>query len=227
MPVSRRAAVRTSLLGSALAATGLAGPVGAAPASALAGVDADTALALLDEGNRRWRLRRSRHPNEGWERRRTLLTGQRPFALVLGCADSRVSPELVFDRGLGDLFTIRSAGEVLDRSVLGSVSYGVRHLRVPLVVVLGHSGCGAVAAALQAHQSGDLPHGNTRYLVERLLPVVAATPDTGGDHLRDCVDANARSVAAALRSDAELDGAVRVVPARYDLTDSRVRFLSP
>ncbi|MFD0202829.1 MULTISPECIES: carbonic anhydrase [Saccharothrix] len=116
-----------------------------APATA---VDAEGAWRKLAEGNRRFVTGHQTHPHESLRWRESLVRGQHPFAVVLGCADSRVPPELVFDHGLGDLFTVRAAGEVLDNSVLGSVEYAVEHLGIPLVVVLGHANCGAVSAAV-------------------------------------------------------------------------------
>ncbi|MCY9785902.1 carbonic anhydrase [Nocardiopsis sp. EMB25] len=234
MAISRRGALRASLLGGAGAAAATAVPAAAlaesVPTVSPGSVDAHGALRLLRWGNRRWRRHHSRHPHEGRARRAELVDGQYPFATVLGCADSRVPPELVFDQGLGDLFTIRSAGEVLDQSVLGSLSYAAEHLEVPLVVVLGHSSCGAVTAAVEAHRSGEIPHGHIGYLVERILPVVESTPDDGDDFVDDCVRANARYVAETLREDPDLrdrvdSGLLDIVAARYDLEDSRVTWL--
>ncbi|MEV2274327.1 carbonic anhydrase [Nocardiopsis sp. NPDC049922] len=234
MSLSRRGALRASLLGGAGVAAATALPASAfaepVPTAEPGSVDADTAMRLLRRGNRRWRAFRSRHPHEGRARRAELTAGQSPFATVLGCADSRVPPELVFDQGLGDLFTIRSAGEVLDESVLGSVSYAAEHLEVPLIVVLGHSSCGAVTAAVEAHRTGEIPHGHIGYLVEEILPVVESTPDDGEDFVDDCIRANARHVAETLRQDADLrdrveSGRLEIVAARYDLEDSRVTWL--
>ncbi|MFC3994279.1 carbonic anhydrase [Nocardiopsis sediminis] len=235
MAISRRSALRTSLLSSTgllLAGGGItAASASAAPVMAPAlATDPDTALTLLREGNRRWRTYHQVHPNEDAERRAEAVDGQSPFALVLGCADSRVAPELVFDRGVGDLFDTRSAGQVLDESVLGSIAYGVEHLHIPLIVVLGHAACGAVTAAVEAHRSGDVPAGHIGYLVQQLLPVVEATPDSGDDFIDDCISANALDIADTLRSDPELAGHVdsgelRVVAARYELDGSTVTFL--
>ena len=111
---------------------------------------AETALQCLLEGNRRFAANQPLHPRRGPHRRREISQGQEPFAIVLGCADSRVPPTLVFDCGLGDLFVIRTAGHVVDEVVLGSMSYGVEVLEIPLLVVLGHSRCGAVQAAVQS-----------------------------------------------------------------------------
>ena len=233
MAITRRGAFKASLLGGAAVATATALPssawAGTAPAGPVTG-DAGEALRLLKEGNKRWRRHVSRHPHEGRARRAQLVEGQDPFAVVLGCADSRVPPELVFDRGLGDLFTIRSAGQVLDGSVLGSLTYAVEHLHTPLIVVMGHQSCGAVDAAVAAHRTGELPHGHVGGLVAEILEVVESTPDDGDDFLDDCVRANALHIAERLRQDDELgefvsDGRLEVVAARYDLESSGVTWL--
>ncbi|WP_173434270.1 carbonic anhydrase [Allosalinactinospora lopnorensis] len=233
MAVSRRTAFRASLTGGAALVLGGSGAAALAssdgPESARPG-DADGALRLLRQGNRRWRASASHHPNEDAARREELTGGQSPFATILGCSDSRVPPELVFDRGLGDLFTVRSAGQVPDPSVLGSVLYAVEHLETPLLVVLGHESCGAVSAAVEAHETGDVPQGHIGHLVERLLPVVESTPDDGGDFVDACVTANAEDIARRLREDEEIGGfartgALRVVAARYELGTGAVTFL--
>ncbi|MBV2364612.1 carbonic anhydrase [Streptomonospora nanhaiensis] len=233
MAISRRGALAATAAGGAGL---LVGGLGALPA--LADEDApaprrltpDEALDRLKAGNRRWRRLDQRHPREGQATRDRLVAGQHPFALVVGCADSRVPPELVFDQGLGDIFDVRSAGQVLDESVLGSVVYGVEHVHIPLIVVLGHSSCGAVTAAVDVHRGAPLPEGHIGYLVEHILPVVESTPDTGGDYVKTCVTANARHIAAELAADPELtdavqSGTVHIVAARYDLDTSRVHFL--
>jgi carbonic anhydrase len=113
-----------------------------------AAISGPQALQLLKEGNDRYAADRSEHKDVSQKRRLELVKGQHPFAVVLTCADSRVPPELIFDRGLGDIFVLRLAGNIADPFVLGSIEYAVEHLHVPLVVVLGHDHCGAVAAAL-------------------------------------------------------------------------------
>ncbi|MBE3001532.1 carbonic anhydrase [Nocardiopsis sp. HNM0947] len=230
MSLTRRGALRASLVGGMGAA--FATSVQAAPA--LADADPltrgpDEALELLRAGNQRWRAVASEHPNEGGDRREELVEGQNPFALVLGCADSRVPPELVFDRGLGDLFTVRSAGQVLDLSVMGSLVYAVEHLEVPLIVVMGHATCGAVDAAVEAHHTGELPDGHVGRLVEEILPVVESVPEDGDEDafLDACVRANADHIAGLLRQDEELrefvdGGSLEIVAAHYDLATSHV-----
>src|SRR5947209_10905279 len=115
----------------------------------VSGTAADEALARLMAGNRRYVLHKEQHPDQSLTRRKELESGQHPFAVILGCADSRVSPEILFDQGLGDLFVIRVAGNVVDDTILASVEYAVEHLGTRLIMVLGHEKCGAVSAAIE------------------------------------------------------------------------------
>jgi carbonic anhydrase len=112
--------------------------------------DGDAALERLKEGNRRFAEGKTRHAHEGADWRKHLVGGQKPFATVLGCSDSRVPPELVFDQGFGDLFVVRVAGNVIADDVVGSITYAALHLNTPLFVIMGHAGCGAVSAAVDA-----------------------------------------------------------------------------
>ncbi|MDX3212582.1 carbonic anhydrase, partial [Streptomyces scabiei] len=190
---------------------------------------AEEALKELSQGNRRWRTLHEQHPDEGYALRKALTTGQQPFALVLGCIDSRVPPELVFDQGLGDLMTVRSAGEVLDQSVLGSVKYGVLELNIPLVVVLGHQSCGAVKAAVAVDESGEeLPSG-IQYIADEIAPAIDHSV-TGDARVAATIDANVRLVRSKVVADPDVAarlkaGKVAVVGARYDLTTQRVHLL--
>ncbi len=191
--------------------------------------DADRALETLSEGNRRWRDGRPEHPHEDVARRTELVGGQQPCAIVLSCADSRVPPELVFDQGLGDLFTVRTAGQVLDAAVLGTLVFGVGELGVPLLVVLGHAACGAVAATVDAADSGTTVPGHLGALVDAITPSVPADGDRGA-RVAAGVDANVARVAEQLRADPELagpvsEGRLRVVGARYDLDSGHVTWL--
>ncbi len=123
----------------------------------------------LVAGNERFVSGEPEHPNQDLTRRaHTAATQQEPFAIVFGCMDSRVAAEIVFDRGLGDLAVVRTAGHVMDGSVLGSLEFGVAVLGIPLVVVLGHDNCGAITAALSAHRTGEMPGGYLRDIVERV-----------------------------------------------------------
>ncbi|OBF69145.1 carbonic anhydrase [Mycobacterium sp. 852002-51971_SCH5477799-a] len=131
-----------------------------------------TAWKTLKEGNERFAAGRPEHPNQSAERRASLASGQQPIAAVFACADSRVAAELLFDQGLGDIFVVRTAGQAIDTAVLGSIEYAVAVLNVPLVVVVGHSGCGAVKAAVGAIDDGAVPGGFVRDVVERVAPSI-------------------------------------------------------
>jgi carbonic anhydrase len=128
----------------------------------------DGALARLMEGNRRYVAGTPHHPRQTADRRQDIVAGQTPFAAVLGCADSRVPPEVIFDQGLGDLFVVRVAGNVLSECVIGSIEFAAGHLGTPLIVVLAHSHCGAVKAAA----AGQRHEGRLARLLEMLVPAV-------------------------------------------------------
>lgn len=191
-----------------------------------------TAWAALMRGNRRFVEGRPLHPHQDVVRRRQTAHGQAPFAVVFGCMDSRVAAEIVFDRGLGDLAVVRTAGHVVDSGVLGSLEFGVTVMRVPLVVVLGHDSCGAISACLQTHRTGLYPAGYVRDIVERVTPsLVSAQPGVPLDrtdpdvlteaHTRHTVHLVAeRSVAIA---DRVASGEVAVVGVVYRLEEGRVR----
>lgn len=127
------------------------------------------ALRFLLEGNERFVAGQRHHPHQDADRRAEVAPAQRPFAVLFGCSDSRLAAEIIFDRGLGDLFVVRTAGHVVGPEVLGSVEYAVAALDVPLIVVLGHDACGAVAATLDAMGSDALPPGAIRDVVERVM----------------------------------------------------------
>nr|WP_256226810.1 MULTISPECIES: carbonic anhydrase [unclassified Streptomyces] len=186
----------------------------------------DEALRELAAGNLRWRTFRERHPDESPAVRQSLTSGQHPFALVLGCIDSRVPPELVFDQGLGDLMTVRSAGEVLDEAVLGSVAYGVLELDIPLVLVLGHQSCGAVKAAVEADESGERLPAHIQYIADQIAPNIDRTKE-GDARVDSTIDANVRAVRARLAAEPDLaakvtSGELAIVGARYELTTQHV-----
>ena len=131
-----------------------------------------TAWKALKEGNERFVTGKPAHPSQSIEHRATLASGQKPTAIIFGCADSRVAAELIFDQGLGDTFVVRTAGQAIDSAVLGSIEYAVTVLDVPLIVVLGHDSCGAVKAALAAINDGAIPGGFVRDVVERVAPSI-------------------------------------------------------
>ncbi|WP_053668913.1 carbonic anhydrase [Streptomyces sp. NRRL B-1140] len=232
----RRTLLRTALTGAAALGAGLgaarpatAAPAGSGPAEPRPGTPGE-ALRELTAGNRRWQAFRERHPHEDPAIRRTLATAQHPFAVVLGCIDSRVPPELVFDQGLGDLMTVRTAGEVLDEAVLGSVAYGVLELGIPLVVVLGHQSCGAVRAAVTAEQTGEHLPAHMQYLVDQIRPAIDHGQE-GDARIDATVSANVRLVRSRLAAEPDLaarigTGKLAIVGARYELTTQAVRRLA-
>lgn len=202
----------------------------AAPAhGAPDGVPADAALARLLEGNARFTSSSSGFPHQDAARREALAGGQAPFAVIVCCSDSRVPPEVVFDQGLGDLFVIRVAGNVVDDLGLASIEYAAEHLGTKLVMVLGHERCGAVTAAVQG---GHLP-GHLPTLMEALQPAVEAPHDAHGDPVEGAMLANVELTAARVRgsapilSDLVAAGELKVVGARYDLDTGAVEVVDP
>ncbi len=192
------------------------------------------ALIRLKAGNERFRVARPAHPHQSDRWRASLTEGQRPFALVLGCADSRVPPELVFDQGLGDLFVVRVAGNIIDDVVLASVEYAVEHLGVELVVVLGHARCGAVTATLQ----GAATDGHLPAIAAAIDPMLTAGRAAGilpqGDDaaaVDQATRANARHVAAEIAASEPVlskhtaTGKFMVLAAYYDLDTGAVEWL--
>src|SRR5437763_7984513 len=207
------------------------------------------AMSRLKEGNGRFTSGNQQHPHESSEERTLLATNsyenaslifpdmakrreevtksQHPFAIVLGCADSRVPPEIVFDQGLGDLFVLRVAGHVIDDHSLGSIEYAVDHLPVRLVVVLGHQRCGAVKAAKETIAAKGEAPAHIQSLVTAIQPAVEATAK---GHLEATVRENVKNVVQALRSSAPVlkakvdSGELKVVGAYYSLDTGSVAF---
>lgn len=189
---------------------------------------AESALRMLEEGNRRFVENRLVHPHQTPERRTEILGGQRPFACVLTCSDSRVVPELLFDCGLGDLFVVRVAGNVVDGAVFESLEFGAAHLHLPLIVVLGHTKCGAVTVAV----SGDPASGRlARTIVDLLRPAVESARGQAGDPVTNAVVANVRMAGEKLRrswpvlSGLQERGELRIVGAVYDIATGEVMWL--
>jgi carbonic anhydrase len=194
-------------------------------------------LELLLEGNRRFTTGQRQHPHQDADRRESAAAGQRPFAVLFGCSDSRLAAEIIFDRGIGDLFVVRTAGHVIGPEVLGSIEYGVAVLDVPLVAVLGHDSCGAVAAAMTAMAEGAMPPGFMRDVVERVLPSVLAVPHghagdgdradpeaVGIEHVRYTVEAVATRSETIAQSIAA--GRCAVVGLSYRLSEGSARIVS-
>lgn len=204
------------------------------------------AWAALLEGNARFVAGEMEHPSQGVDRRAEVSAEQHPFAVLFGCSDSRVAAEIIFDRGLGDMFVVRTAGHVVDTTVIGSIEYGVELLGAPLVVVLGHDSCGAVGAASRAVTTGEMPSGFVRAIVDRVIPSIvirtkldpdrAGAPDAsdGGDGYalsipgphelrREHVRATVRMLQAysASLADAVAQGRCAIVGVEYTLADGR------
>lgn len=199
-------------------------------------IGARDALELLRDGNRRFVADRKHNARVGATRRHELTERQEPFAIVLGCSDSRVPAEIVFDQGLGDLFVIRVAGNIVAPSQIGSVEFAAAQFHTRLVVVLGHSGCGAILATLdQLKRPVEKQSRNLRAIVDRVRPSVEpllATPlrDEPQALVRDAVRANVRASASHLRHGSEIleqliarDGLL-VVGAEYSLDTGVVDF---
>ncbi len=194
-------------------------------------VTPDEALQRLLEGNRRFVNAKMFHPNSSIEARNKLASGQAPFAAILGCADSRVPPELVFDHGLGDLFVVRVAGNIVEDAGSGSFEYTVEHLGTPLIVVLAHERCGAVTATVQTMESGGEAPGHLGELVRKIQPAVEKTKSMPGDKIENAVRENAKRMAAELAGLEPIlkekvdQGKLKVVAMRYDLDTGAVELL--
>ena len=193
---------------------------------------ADQALARLIEGNERFVRGEARFPTVQKEILADLAKGQQPYATILGCSDSRVPPELVFDAGFGELFIVRVAGNVISAEIIGTLQYAGVHLHTPLFVVMGHRGCGAVGAALEAKERGASHPDRIALLLENIYPALehidlAQPPE---DLFDSAVEANVRwsmrQVLETPEARARLkDGAFKLVGAIYDLKTGCVRFL--
>jgi carbonic anhydrase len=191
------------------------------------GIDPEAALRKLESGNQRYLSSHPARPHQDAARRAEVAGGQHPHAAVLSCADSRVPPELIFDEGLGDLFVVRVAGNVVTPEVLGSIEYAVEHLGCSLVLVLGHKRCGAVQAAL----SGGREPGAISSLIKAIQPAIGSVKGKPGDTLDLAVRANVQRAVGQLKSAKPVlsehirKGALRVAGAVYDLDTGAVTLL--
>lgn len=189
----------------------------------------EQALAELHAGNRRFVTGVPRHPNQDAGHRAAVADGQHPFAVVVGCSDSRLAAEIIFDRGLGDLFVVRTAGHTTGPEVLGSVEYGVTVLGTPLVLVLGHDSCGAVQAAREAVTTGRAPGGHLGAVVDAVVPSLRRAAAEGVEEINGIVDIHiAQTVEALLANSSVLAAAVAagrcaVVGMSYRLSAGEVR----
>jgi len=186
-------------------------------------VPPEGALSKLIEGNKRFSENKVSAGKPTAERRAATTQGQHPFAVIVGCSDSRVSPEIVFDQSIGDLFVVRTAGNLADDHALGSIEYAVEHLGSRLIVVLGHEKCGAVDAALK---SATAP-GHVNSIVRDIQPAIQAAKGRPGDTLANTVHENAIEIAAQIRKDAQLGdlaSQVKVISGYYHLDTGKVEW---
>ena len=193
----------------------------------------DQALQMLIDGNRDFTNDVPTSAPVGRERRLEIAKGQAPFAVYVTCSDSRVSPEILFGRGLGELFIIRNAGNTVDTVALGSIEYAVAELGVPLVVVMGHESCGAVKAAKAVVDSNATFPGSIGRMIEPIIPAVLEVREREGDLLDHAIHANVSRVVKQLRTTAnplllepQAAGKLKVVGAHYDLDTGAVDFFN-
>ena len=177
----------------------------------------DEALQILKEGNARFATDKSVLRNINAERRESLKNGQNPYAVIVSCSDSRVTPTTVFNAGLGELFDIRLAGNVVDDDALGSIEYAVEHLNTPLIVVMGHQSCGAVTATYNEVVKGEKVSGNMESFVKKITPSV-----NKNGTIDDAIHTNIDMVVKEISEDKGIktlidQGKVKVVGAYYDL----------
>lgn len=228
--VDRRSFFRFAGLGLAAAT---AAATSALPAfAAESALSPDEAMKRLKDGNARFVADADACATNLSKRRQELAKGQSPWAIVLTCSDSRVTPELIFGGvTLGELFVARNAGNVLDTDVLGTLEYGAEHLHSPLIVVMGHKRCGAVSAACDVVTKGAELEGSIAKMVQPILPVAIAAQHDGGDLVDVTVRHNAEHGAKRVVEESPIiaklveEGKVKVVPAYYDLDSGAVEFL--
>ncbi len=233
MRSTRREFVRLSGLATGAAGLGLV-PAGAAIGRPAARPDADAVLARLIEGNKRFVKGELAHPGRKPEDFAPLAEGQAPLAIIVGCADSRVAPELVFDQGVGDLFVVRIAGNAVGGAgpfVKGSVEFAVAELGARLIMVLGHGACGAVKAAVEHIDANDALPGSIGGLVDVIRPAAVAAKGQPGDKLDNAIKANVKLGVERLKgldpilSKLVKSGELKVVGAVYELRTGEVKLL--
>ncbi len=232
--LSRRGALSGAMLAAGLLASWPKGARAAdpVPRTTLTG---EQALQRLKDGNAAFQADRPAIPpyqaTNRHDRRIELARGQAPFCVLVGCSDSRVPPEVLFGRDLGELFIVRNAGNTVDVAALGSVEYGVGVLGVPLIVVLGHENCGAVAAAVDVVEHDATFPGVIGEMVQPIVPAVLSVRNQGGSLLDNAVRANARRVAGRLKTQSQVIGGalgagrVKIVAARYGLAEGDVTWM--
>jgi carbonic anhydrase len=190
----------------------------------------DESLQKLMDGNKRYVEGAQINKDLGDSKRKEILKGQHPFATIITCSDSRVPPEHIFDQGLGDIFIIRVAGNVVDSIALGSIEYGAEHVGTPLLMLLGHSNCGAVTAALGAKGA---PEGNIGAIVKKIQPAVKKAKKKGGSNeevLETAIKENVMNVYADVMKSPVIkelvhEGKLKIVAAEYDLATGKVNMI--
>lgn len=191
-------------------------------------LSAKSAIEKLEQGNKRFVKSQLKHPDQSFKNRIEGLKGQHPFAVILTCSDSRVSPEIIFDQGLGDLFEVRNAGNVIDDHVIGSIEYAVAHLHSPVVIVLGHQDCGAVKAAIEHDE--ETPH--IKSLVDAIAPAVKRAEKLKGDLYDNAIRENIKLSVSELKkskpilNNAFKQGKVEIIGAYYHIDSGEVEFLN-
>jgi carbonic anhydrase len=184
-------------------------------------------LKKLLDGNKRCIACKQQNPRQDARRRKEVSKGQKPYAVIVGCSDSRIPPELIFDQGLGDLFVVRLAGNIVDTLAMGSIEYAVEHLGTKLIVVLGHGKCGAVTAAAQ---SADAP-GHVGAILRAIQPAIKKAKTLPGDLVENAIRANVSLVAGKIKASkpilAEMveNGKVEIIRAYYNIETGAVELL--
>jgi carbonic anhydrase len=193
---------------------------------------AQQALRRLAAGNLRFRRGQARFPTVQKEILAELAKGQHPYATIIGCSDSRVPPELIFDAGFGELFIVRVAGNVISHEIMGTLQYAAVHLHTPLFMVLGHEGCGAVQAALALQRRGAVERRRIQRLLRKIVPgLPKADPrQSPEDAMKSAVEANVRWSMRQLFETPEgrarqAEGVVKLVGAVFEFSTGRVRFI--
>src|SRR5271170_6851241 len=227
--IRRHKILTRSLLLLAFAAMPLVAARTVTAAVSAATMPPDQALQLLLDGNKRFVAGKPEHPNQSPGRRAEVAKGQHPFAAVLACSDSRTPPEIIFDRGLGDIFTVRVAGNVADKVVIESLDYSVKHLGVRVVMVLGHRRCGAVIAAVDGHEG--TANQDVGPMLSELRPAVAESKGMPGDPVENAVRENVILVMKNLATSAELSamvksGELKIAGGIYDLDTGTIQMLT-
>jgi carbonic anhydrase len=230
--LSRRSLVQALACSCAALPSGLVATSGAAQVVPRAADTPDRALELLKQGNATFVKGGACIPTGGAERVAELARGQAPFAVIVGCADSRTPPEHLFGRGLGELFVVRVAGNTVDTAALGSIEYAVAVLGAPLIFVLGHSKCGAVEAATKIVKENATFPGSIGEMVEPIVPAVLRAQRQGGDLLEASIRENVAAVMERLRTSSAIlkgpldAGRLKIAGGVYDLQSGAVSFMA-